>query len=119
VNQPFIQAARPRIRTQIQSISIPWEIITMVYVNVRHTCTDYKTWRSFFDGDESHRKANGATGNKHVFRDVNDPNVITVILEWDSAENANKFLNDPRLREVMAKAGVVGAPALIALLNAA
>ena len=60
-------------------------------------------------------EAGGATGVYQVYRDTDNPNVITLVLEWDNAENAQKFLADPALREVMQKAGVVGAPALMAV----
>ena len=89
----------------------------MVYINVRHTCADYVTWRSVFDGDESRRRAAGATGVNQIYRDADDPNTVNVILEWDNAENARKFLDDPALREAMQKAGVVGAPAIRAVLS--
>ena len=89
----------------------------MVYINVRHTAADYATWRTFFDGDEARRRAGGATGVNQVYRDADDPNTINLILEWDNAANARKFLDDPALREVMQKAGVVGAPAVRAILS--
>jgi quinol monooxygenase YgiN len=89
----------------------------MVYINVRHTAADYEKWRSVFDGDEARRRAAGATGVNQIYRDADDPNTVNVILEWDNAENARKFLDDPALREAMQKAGVVGAPVLRAILN--
>lgn len=89
----------------------------MVYINVRHTCSDYDSWRQFFDGDEDRRRAAGATGVKEVYRDVKDGNTVTVIIEWDSVENADKFMNDPEMREVMQKAGVIGIPAVRAVLS--
>ena len=89
----------------------------MVYINVSHTAADYEKWRSVFDGDEARRRAAGATGVNQIFRDADDPNTVNVILEWDNAENARKFLDDPALREAMQKAGVVGAPALRAILT--
>ena len=48
----------------------------MVYINVRHTCADYVTWRSVFDGDEARRRAAGATGVNQIYRDADDPNTI-------------------------------------------
>ena len=84
----------------------------MVHVVVRHTAADYEKWRPVFDGDAARRKAAGATGVTQVFRDVDDPNTLTVILEWDTAANASKFMADPALREAMQKAGVVGMPAV-------
>lgn len=91
----------------------------MVYINVRHTCADYAAWRSIFDGDEARRRAAGATGKNQIYRDADDSNTVNLILEWDTAENAHKFLNDPALREVMQKAGVIGAPAVRAVLTLA
>jgi hypothetical protein len=38
-------------------------------------------------------------------------------MEWDNAVNAQKFMNDPELREVMQTAGVIGMPALIASMS--
>jgi hypothetical protein len=89
----------------------------MVYLNVRHTVVDYEKWRPFFDGDESRRRAAGATGEQQVYRDANDPNIITVIMGWDNPENAQKFASDPKLAEVMLKAGVIGQPSLAAIMK--
>ena len=91
----------------------------MIYLNVRHTVADYGKWRPFFDADETRRRAAGATGVNQVYRDANDPNTITLVMEWDNAANAQKFVNDPALAEVMKKSGVIGMPALIATLSRA
>lgn len=84
-----------------------------VYVNVRHTVADYERWRQVFD--EARRLAAGSTGVKQVLRDVDDPKIITVIFGWDNAENANRFVNDPALREAMERAGTIGMPAARAI----
>jgi len=89
----------------------------MVTLLVRHTVVDYEKWRPFFDEDETRRRANGAIGVNQVYRDVDNPNIITLVLEWDNAENALKFSKDAALAEVMQKAGVIGMPALIAILS--
>ena len=91
----------------------------MVYLNIRHTITDYEKWRPFFDDDEARRRTAGATGVKQVYRDLDDPNIVTVILEWDTAENARRFMDDPAMREVMQKAGVIGMPAVRAIQSRA
>lgn len=88
----------------------------MIYINVRHTVADYATWRPYFDADESRRRAAGATGINQVYRDSNDPNVVTLIMQWDNMVNAQKFYNDPMMRDVMQKAGVIGMPAVSAIL---
>lgn len=87
----------------------------MVYLNIRHTVSDYDRWQSGFDANRSVRRAAGATGKRQIFRDVENPNTVTVILEWDNVENAAKFLADPAVQEAMQKAGVVGTPTVNAL----
>ena len=64
-------------------------------------------------------EAGGATGVSQVYRDLDDPNTVTLVMEWDTAENARKFMENPALREVMQKAGVVGMPAVRAILERA
>jgi len=78
----------------------------MVYVNVRHTVADYAKWREGFDANESFRRAGGATGVKQVYRDHDNPNAVSVMLEWDNVDNARKFTQNPQLKEAMEKAGV-------------
>jgi len=91
----------------------------MVYLNVRHTVADYEKWRPVFDNDEARRRSAGASGVKQVYRDMDDPNIITIIMEWTTAEDARKFAHDPALGAVMQKAGVVGVPAVVAILSGA
>jgi hypothetical protein len=84
--------------------------IPMIYVVVRHTVADYAKWRPIFDADQVNRRAGGATGVQNVYRDLANPNDITMIFEWDNAENVEKFLHNPALAETMKDAGVVSAP---------
>jgi len=72
----------------------------MIYVQVRHTVADYAKWRPFFDGHAPARRAAGATGVHQVYRDLENPNQITIVTEWDTAEHARAFLQDPALKEV-------------------
>jgi len=82
----------------------------MINILIRHTIADYATWRPVFDAHEAFRRANGATGVGQVYRDEGNPNQITTVLEWDNAENARRFSNDPALKEAMQAAGVTSAP---------
>ena len=91
----------------------------MVYVNVRHTVADYEKWLLFFNEDDARRRTAGATGTTQIYRDADDANTVTVMMGWDTADNARQFMNDPALREVMQKAGVVGMPAVRAILSPA
>jgi len=82
----------------------------MITAFVRHTVADYVQWREGFDANEPARRAAGATGVKQVYRDAENPNSITVLIEWDSADNAQRFFQDPKVAELMAAAGVTSAP---------
>jgi hypothetical protein len=82
----------------------------MIDIFMRAKVADYTTWRAVFDDNESWRRSLGASGAQRVYCGVEDPNAVTILLEWDNAEHARKFLQDPQLRTVMQKAGVIGVP---------
>jgi hypothetical protein len=82
----------------------------MIQVMLRSKVADYAKWRPYFDADLPNRRAGGATGVEHVFRDLDDPNTVTILLEMDSAEKANQFMHNPALAETMKASGVIGMP---------
>ena len=82
----------------------------MISLPVRTTVAEYATCRSVFDSDEAFRRANGATGIVQVYQDVDNPNHVTTIVEWDSVENARKFASSPEMKEAMQAASVTSAP---------
>ena len=47
-----------------------------------------------------------------VFRSVDDPNDIFILLEIDNIENGKKFVSSDATKEAMKNAGVVGMPAI-------
>jgi quinol monooxygenase YgiN len=81
----------------------------MPYVMVTHEVKDYGRWRPIYDRHETVRKQFGCRSGQ-VFRDANNPNVITILFEWNSFENADRFLNESDLGDVMADAGVISQP---------
>jgi quinol monooxygenase YgiN len=87
----------------------------MVYINLRLNLEDYGKWRAGFDANDAMRRAGGSTGVYQVYRDVDNPNSVSLILEWEDAKKAQAFLNDPALKQVMQAAGVIGAPVLRAV----
>ncbi len=87
----------------------------MVYLEVKHTVADYAKWREVFDNHEAARRSFGATGVMHVYRGVENPNALTVITEWSSVEDAQRFSQEPTLREAMAAGGVISAPEVVFL----
>jgi hypothetical protein len=91
----------------------------MIKIIVRHSVTSFEKWYPLFVADGARRQAPGATGDQDVYRDVGDPNLVTLVLGWNNADSAHKFLNDPQLGEVMQQAGVVGMPAVVAVTSRA
>lgn len=83
----------------------------MAYILVQQSVADYEKWKPFFDEDGPIRRAGGSKGGL-VLRNADDPNHITVLLEWDSLENARAFAGSDELRERMRRAGVTSAPEL-------
>ena len=81
----------------------------MTTVAVRHHVADYDTWKAGFDEHGAVRKQKGCTGDM-LLRDANDPNDVLVLTFWPTAADAQAFAPDPRLPEVMQKAGVTSAP---------
>lgn len=81
----------------------------MVHLLVRHTIADYRTWRSVFDASLDFRHQGGEQSCR-IFRDTEKDGEITLMLEWDSTERAQRFMNSPELKEKMKESGVLGAP---------
>jgi len=72
-------------------------------------------WRVGFDAQESNRKAAGSTGLNQFYRDVENPNNVTLIMEWDEAVNAQAYVNDPNTKASMDAKGVTGRPMVVAV----
>ena len=70
---------------------------------------DYPEWKKEFDIDAVIRKKVGSRGG-HLFRNAADQNDVFVLLEWDSSENAKRFIESEDLQTVMKKAGAIGRP---------
>ena len=87
----------------------------MATVIVQHKVKDFAEWKKTFDSAIEMRKSAGEL-SAQVFRDAEDPNSLTVINQWDSIENAQKFVQSPELKAAMEKAGVAGPP-MITFLN--
>lgn len=81
----------------------------MTTLFVRHDVADYGAWRALYDAFDAQRTAMGVTGDS-VYRAADDPNNITVTHDFASLEAAQTFAASPELKDVMGRAGVVGAP---------
>ena len=81
----------------------------MAYILFQQSIEDYDRWKPLFDKDGPIRQAGGSKGGI-VLRNADDPHHITVLLEWDSLENARAFVSSPELRERRQRAGAISPP---------
>jgi len=83
----------------------------MTYMLGQATVEDFDAWKSNFDDNEPFRAEHGELGFQ-VFQSVEDPNEVTIVFEWDAAENARALFESDEMRARLADAGVVGEPDL-------
>jgi hypothetical protein len=86
----------------------------MTTLAVRHTVSDFDTWKSAFDAHASVRTGHGATAH----RVLHDGNAVLAIIDFPDASSVQAFMADPSLAEAMSKGGVVGAPDVSILVEA-
>lgn len=81
----------------------------MVKMIVRHKVANYNEWKPVYDKHGAVRKEYGCK-NETVFSNVQDPNDVLVVLQWESQEDAIKFGQSASLQTEEARAGVIGTP---------
>jgi quinol monooxygenase YgiN len=79
----------------------------MTYTQVRLNVSDYAKWRAGFDASAAVRRSFGATGANQIFRDRDNPNTLTVIVEWEDEKKAREWGQNPALRQAQQNAGVI------------
>ena len=81
----------------------------MSHVLIRHKVNDFAAWKEAFENFGSVRK-NGGEKSFQVLRHDEESNNLYIMFEWDSTENARKFLDSEELKSAMMAAGVSEAP---------
>jgi len=89
----------------------------MAKLLVHHKVQDYSAWRKLFDEDDKRRKEYGSTGVQ-VLKSANDPNDLTVIMDYPSVDAAKAFATSDALKEKMKDAGVISQPQITFLVEA-
>jgi hypothetical protein len=74
---------------------------------VSHRVEDYDRFKAVFD---AHPPARGSATSHTVGRDVDDPDLITVVATFASAEQAIAWRDNPELRDAIGSAGLMGEP---------
>ena len=81
----------------------------MASMIVTHKVKDFSIFKKTFDSVIDLRKSNGEISDR-IYRDASDPNELTLIFNWNSLANAQKYAHSRELKAAMDKAGVVGKP---------
>jgi len=80
-----------------------------MYLVMQQKVRDYDDWKPVFDAGQSLRAKHGCRGHE-VFRSDDDPNDLTLMLDFPSREAGEAFLAEPELKERMGEAGVLAPP---------
>ena len=78
-------------------------------VVIKHTVADYNKWKPFFDSDSVNRNAAGLR-EIGLARGIENQNEVEIPFMIGDVQKAKAFTNDPKLKDVMQKAGVVSQP---------
>jgi heme-degrading monooxygenase HmoA len=81
----------------------------MIHVLVHHKVADFTRWKEAFDADFIKRMSAGETGFR-MFQAVEDPRDVTLLMDWDTLEHAQQFMQSDERRNAMQRAGVQGTP---------
>lgn len=81
----------------------------MPYTLVRHKVKDYSIWKPYFDENVPNRSQYGFKKGI-IFRNMEEPNELFLLLEWDDMNLAREFFSLEELRKMMDQAGVVDEP---------
>lgn len=81
----------------------------MVTTILSHEVKNYSDWKKGFDAGEAQRVQAGVKSSS-AYNSVDNPNYVTVIAEFPSAEAVRGFMANPELQANLEKAGVIGKP---------
>jgi heme-degrading monooxygenase HmoA len=84
---------------------------------IHHKVADFATWKPVYDGHDAIRNSAGLTKG-HVFRGVDDPNMVTIVLEFADRAKADAFSRSENLKNAMKAAGVTGKPEILLMTRA-
>ena len=77
----------------------------VTHLHIGFKVKNYELWKEGYDASIEQRKASGEISFQ-VFRNVDDPNTVTVLSVQERLEQVQAFLNSPELKERMKAAGI-------------
>jgi hypothetical protein len=90
---------RPKIRKELN----------MPYMLVRAKFEDYARFYPIYTDHAPVRQASGSRGAR-LFRNVENPDEVLALFEWDGLEKARQFAGSDDLRQAMQRAGLADMP---------
>jgi len=88
-------------------VSLPFNVVV-----IKHTVANYNVWKPFFDADSTNRNAAGL----HLIglaRGIENQDEVEMPFMIDDVQKAKAFASDPKLKDIMQKAGVTSAPSIL------
>jgi hypothetical protein len=92
--------------------------IVMSHILIEHKVKDFTAWKVVFDENADLRRSAGEK-SYHIFRPNGSSNDVTLLFEWSSLKEAEKFFASLELKSAMQRAGVVEAPKIQFVTEAA
>ena len=77
---------------------------------VQHRVRDFARWKPVFDEQGSIIRVRHGATRHWLYRSLDDPNDVVVLVEFPTEDRARSFLGDPALKDEMEQAGVQGDP---------
>jgi len=81
----------------------------MATLRIEHPVPDFDGWKKAFDSDPAQRKQSGVRRYR-IFRPIDNPNLVTIDLDFDHASEAEAFLDALRVLWRRVEGKVVGSP---------
>ncbi|HEX9888784.1 MAG TPA: antibiotic biosynthesis monooxygenase [Nitriliruptorales bacterium] len=75
----------------------------MVTVIARLPVADFDTWHAEYERMHPVREQQGERGRR-LYRDLDDPNTIVVVFDWDTVESARGYFGSDELRASVERA---------------
>ena len=79
----------------------------MVYTVNTLKVEDFARWKASWDAEAEFRRKAGQKRHE-IFQDMDDPNTIVLLIEWENREIPEKQAESDELKQVFARAGVTG-----------
>jgi len=79
-------------------------VVTHLHVDFK--VKDYKQWKKGYDASKKMRRAAGEVAFT-IYRDLDDPNTVTVLSVQKDAEGIKAFMESPDLKKLMEEAGII------------